>query len=46
MAEEVEKKTLPKYSLKEVAKHKTADSLWLVVHGKVYDITKFMEEVS
>ena len=43
---DVPKKTLPKYSLKEVSKHNTSQSLWLAVNGKVYDITKFMEEVS
>ncbi len=30
----------------EVAKHKTAESLWIVVDNKVYDVTGFMEEVS
>ncbi len=42
---EQKKKSLPKYSWDEIAKHKTAESLWLVVHNKVYDITEFMEEV-
>ena len=50
MSEDVEelrkRKTLPKYSWEEVAKHNTSESLWLVVHDKVYDITEFMEEVS
>ena len=27
-------------------KHNNASSLWLVVHNKVYDVTRFMEEVS
>lgn len=34
-----------KFTWEEVAKHKTAQSLWVVIHDKVYDITKFMEEV-
>ena len=49
MSEDIEdlrqRKSLPKYSWEEVAKHKTAESLWLVIHDKVYDITEFMEEV-
>ena len=36
---------LPKYSWEEVAKHNSAESLWIVVQDKVYDVTKFMEEV-
>lgn len=44
--EDSSKKELPKYSWEEIAKHNSAESLWLVVHDKVYDVTKFMEEVS
>ena len=36
---------LPKYSWEEVAKHNSAESLWIVVQDKIYDVTKFMEEV-
>ena len=36
---------LPKYSWEEVAEHNSAESLWIVVQDKVYDVTKFMEEV-
>ncbi|XP_046842534.1 cytochrome b5-like [Xenia sp. Carnegie-2017] len=32
------------YSLAEVQKHNTAESLWLVIHNLVYDVTKFMDE--
>ena len=35
-----------KYSWEEVAKHNNTQSLWIVVDGKVYDVTEFMEEVS
>ena len=30
------------YSLEEVAKHASADDCWVIVEGKVYDITKFI----
>lgn len=37
-------------SLDEVAKHNEArgdnKSIWLVIHDKVYDVTKFLDEVS
>ena len=36
---------LPKYSWEEVAEHKNAQSLWVVIDDKVYDVTRFMEEV-
>jgi cytochrome b involved in lipid metabolism len=36
---------LPKYSWEEVAQHNSAESLWIVVQDKIYDVTKFMEEV-
>ena len=39
------KEPLPKYTWEEIAKHRNAKSLWVVVHDKVYDITRFMEEV-
>ena len=31
----------------EVAQHKdTGAGVWIIVHDKVYDVTKFLEEVS
>lgn len=36
---------LPKYSWEEIAKHNYAQSLWIVIDDKVYDVTRFMEEV-
>ena len=40
-----QQKELKKYSWEEVAQHNTADSLWVVIHGEVYDITEFLKEV-
>ena len=31
-------------TLAEVAEHKDRNSCWLVIHNKVYDVTKFLEE--
>jgi cytochrome b involved in lipid metabolism len=39
------RRELPKYSWEEVAQHNSAESLWIVVQDKIYDVTKFMEEV-
>ena len=37
------------YKLSEVAEHNKSKgdskSIWVVIHDKVYDITKFMDEV-
>lgn len=32
------------YSLEQVSSHKSAKDCWMVIDGKVYDITKFIEE--
>jgi len=32
------------FTLEEVAEHKTSDSLWLAIDGKVYDVTKFYND--
>jgi len=32
------------YKLEEIAQHCTEDDMWMVIHNKVYDITKFTEE--
>ncbi|KAH7660636.1 Cytochrome b5 domain-containing protein [Dioscorea alata] len=32
------------YSWKEVSKHNTSDDCWIVVDGKVYDVTKYLDD--
>lgn len=32
--------------MSEVEQHNTGKSVWIVVHDKVYDVTKFLDEVS
>ncbi|XP_050071547.1 cytochrome b5-like isoform X1 [Anopheles maculipalpis] len=32
------------YSLAEVAQHNKPDDVWMVIHDKVYDVTKFLHE--
>lgn len=31
------------YTLEEVQKHNKANDVWIVLHNKVYDITKYLE---
>lgn len=33
------------FSFEDIAKHNTRDDLWMVINGKVYDITAFVDEV-
>ncbi|ESK97375.1 mitochondrial cytochrome [Moniliophthora roreri MCA 2997] len=33
-----------KLSGKEVAQHNTRESCWIIVHGKVYDVTEFLDD--
>ncbi|KAL4984344.1 hypothetical protein BDW68DRAFT_193721 [Aspergillus falconensis] len=35
---------LPEYTLHEVASHKTKEDLWIIVDGKVYDVTKYVRD--
>ena len=34
------------YTWDEINQHNTAESLWVVIEGQVYDVTQFQEEVS
>ena len=31
-------------TMKEVSTHKQPDDMWMVLHGKVYDVTKFLAD--
>ena len=33
----------PSYSLADIAKHNTAEDCWIILHGKVYDTTEFLQ---
>ncbi|VDO18476.1 unnamed protein product [Heligmosomoides polygyrus] len=32
------------FTLEDVAAHNSEDSAWLVIRGKVYDVTKFLDD--
>lgn len=34
------------YSLAEIAAHNSNQSTWVVIHNNIYDVTKFLNEVS
>ncbi|XP_022369519.1 cytochrome b5 isoform X2 [Enhydra lutris kenyoni] len=36
--------TVKYYTLEEIQKHNHSKSTWLILHHKVYDLTKFLEE--
>ncbi|XP_045646224.1 cytochrome b5 isoform X1 [Ursus americanus] len=43
MAEQSDQ-TVKYYTLEEIQKHNHSKSTWLILHHKVYDLTKFLEE--
>ncbi len=36
---------MKKITRAEVAEHKTRTSLWIIINNRVFDVTKFMDEV-
>ena len=44
MADKKEQK-LRTITLDEVKDHKSASSCWIIIHNKIYDVTKFLDEV-
>lgn len=38
--------SVKKFTMAEVKEHNTSTDLWTVIHDKVYDVTKFQNEVS
>ena len=45
MTAEASESKLKQYSLKEVGEHKSRQSIWVVIHDKIYDVTNFINEV-
>ncbi|KAJ3671539.1 hypothetical protein LUZ60_007618 [Juncus effusus] len=39
-----EMENLKNFSASELSLHTTKDDCWVLIHGKVYDVTKFLEE--
>lgn len=35
---------VPEYTIKDVAQHKAKDDTWIVIHGKVYNITDYIQD--
>jgi len=33
------------FKLEEIKEHNNGKSSWLIIHDKVYDVTKFLDEV-
>lgn len=37
---------IKEFTLAQVREHKTETDLWIIIRDKVYDVTKFLSEVS
>ena len=35
---------MPTFTLEEISKHSSSDDCWIIVKGKVYDVTDFLNE--
>ncbi|KAL5108211.1 Cytochrome b5 [Taenia crassiceps] len=35
---------VPTFSLEEIKKHKSENDCWIVIHDKVYDVSKFLDQ--
>ncbi|OKL62042.1 hypothetical protein UA08_02940 [Talaromyces atroroseus] len=35
---------MPSFTMEDVARHKSRSDLWVVIHGKVYDVTKYVQD--
>eukprot|EP00808_Paulinella_micropora_P023481 g10217.t1 len=44
MAKRAGKDATREFTEEEVAKHNKDDDVWMIIHGKVYDVTKFLED--
>eukprot|EP00276_Gloeochaete_wittrockiana_P019051 CAMPEP_0184356640 /NCGR_PEP_ID=MMETSP1089-20130417/103960_1 /TAXON_ID=38269 ORGANISM="Gloeochaete wittrockiana, Strain SAG46.84" /NCGR_SAMPLE_ID=MMETSP1089 /ASSEMBLY_ACC=CAM_ASM_000445 /LENGTH=41 /DNA_ID= /DNA_START= /DNA_END= /DNA_ORIENTATION= len=33
-----------KYTLAEISKHTSDNDCWILIHGKVYDVTDFLDD--
>lgn len=40
----IAKEELATFSREDVAKHNTKDDCWVIIHGGVYDVTKYLDE--
>ncbi|OAE22520.1 hypothetical protein AXG93_2423s1070 [Marchantia polymorpha subsp. ruderalis] len=41
---QVESMSIEKYTVEEVATHSSADDCWVIIHGKIYDVTKYLDD--